>query len=218
MKDTSGLQSNSYLNSLHSIGVYESIIGPYIDNKPTIQAILQNERTNDRRQRKEPPYIKVYTKNTVEQFINRYMVGASKAQVLVLVSPFISILEGEPYELKDILKRAERDHTRVYVVTRKPEMAYQLQGIELLNRFSCVEIRYNSEIHAKLYISWGRELEESFAFFGSGNLTSGGLRYNLELGMMILARGDGKSIIRTLYHWGSHDIRVVSKLVKKIHQ
>ena len=116
---------------------------------------------------------------------------------------------------KDVLKRAKRDHTRVYVVTRKPEAEYQLQGIELLKKYSCVEIRYNPEIHAKLYISWGRELEESFAFFGSGNLTSGGLKYNLELGMMILGRGDGKSIVNKLYQWGSHDIRVVSKRCKK---
>ena len=43
---------------------------------------------------KEPPYVKLYTKNTVEQFIKRYMIGTVKAQSLVLVSPFISTLGG----------------------------------------------------------------------------------------------------------------------------
>jgi len=165
---------------------------------------------------KDPPYIKVYTKNTVEQFIKRYLIGSLKAQSLVIISPFLGTLEGENYQLKDILKRADKDHTRVYIITRAPEAEYQVQAIELLKQYSCVEIRYNPEIHAKLYICWGRELEESFAFFGSGNLTSGGLRYNLELGMMILAKGDGKNILKALYQWGSFDIRTVSTLIKSI--
>lgn len=167
---------------------------------------------------KEPPFLKVYTKNTVEQFIIRYIRGSVRAQSLVLVSPFISTLDGENYNLRDVLKKAEKERTRVYVVTRKPEAEYQFEGIELLKQFSGVEIRYNSEIHAKLYICWGRELEESFAFFGSGNLTSGGLRYNLELGMMILAKGDGKKILKALYQWGSFDLRTASTstLVKPI--
>jgi hypothetical protein len=174
------------------------------------------ESKPDRSRAKEPPFVKVYTKNTVEQFIKRYMLSSVKAQSLVLVSPFISTLEGETYNLKAILKRAEKDHTRVYVVTHEPEAEYQREGIELISRFDCAEIRYNSEIHAKLYICWGREVEESFAFFGSGNLTSGGLRYNLELGMMILARGDGKNILKALYQWGSFDIRTASTLIKSI--
>lgn len=185
--------------------------------QPVIERLADLAQEADQKQKiKEPPFIKVYTKNTVEQFVKRYMLGSVQAQSLVLVSPFISTLDGEIYDLKQILKRAEKDHTRVYVVTRTPEAEYQFRGIELLKKFSCVEIRYNLEIHAKLYVCWGRELEESFAFFGSGNLTSGGLRYNLELGMMILAKGEGKNILKALYTWGSHDIRVQSKLIKSI--
>lgn len=165
---------------------------------------------------KEPPFLKVYTKDTVGQFIKRYMLGSVKAKSLVLVSPFISTLENEVFELKDILMKAQKDRTRVYVITREPEAEYQIEGMKLLNRFSCAEIRYNSEIHAKLYICWGQEVEDSFAFFGSGNLTSGGLRNNLELGMMILAKGDGKNILRDLYQWGSFEIRIKSKLIQSI--
>ena len=165
---------------------------------------------------KEPPYIKVYTKNTVEQFLMRYLIGSVKAQSLVLISPFLGSLDGETYNLRNVLQKAVKDHTRVYVVTRPPEAEYQHQGIDLLKQFPCVEIRYNPEIHAKLYICWGRELEESFAFFGSGNLTTGGLRYNLELGMMILAKSEGKNILKALYQWGGFDIRTTSTLIKPI--
>jgi len=146
------------------------------------------------------------------------MLSSVKAQSLVLVSPFISTLEGETYGLIDILMKAKKDNTRVYVVTREPEAEYQIEGMRLLNKFSCVEIRYNPEIHAKLYICWGREVEESFAFFGSGNLTAGGIKFNLELGMMILAKGDGKNILKDLYRWGSFEIRTTSTLIKSISQ
>ena len=79
-----------------------------------------------------------------------------------------------------------------------------------------MEIRYNADVHAKLYICWHREEEESFALFGSGNLTSSGLRYNLELGMMILARGHGKELVRELYDWSAHALRTKSERVKAI--
>lgn len=186
---------------------YTFLMGPDVILQPPIP---------NKNKLKDPPFLKVYTKNTVEQFIKRYILSSIKAQILVLVSPFISTLDGELYCLKDVLNKAQKDHTRVYVVTRKPEAEYQLSGVELLKQFSCVEIRYNPEVHAKLYICWGRELEESFAFFGSGNLTSGGLRYNVELGMMILARGEGKYILKKLYQWGGFDIRTVSTLIKPI--
>jgi phosphatidylserine/phosphatidylglycerophosphate/cardiolipin synthase-like enzyme len=85
-----------------------------------------------------------------------------------------------------------------------------------LRRYPSTEIRYNPNIHAKLYICWGREAEDSFALFGSGNLTVGGLKQNIELGMMILSRGYGKKLIRDLYHWGAHDLRINpnSRLIK----
>jgi len=215
MDELVGVQSIYKIDPISDLGVVD-ISNPSKQEIITNQTLIQKEISKGNRSTKEPPYLIIYTKNTVEQFLKRYMLGSLKPQTLVLVSPFISTFEGEPYELKDVLHRAKRDRTLVYVVTRKPEAEYQLRGIELLRKFPYVEIRYNPDIHAKLYISWGREIDESYAFFGSGNLTSGGLKNNLELGMMILARGDGKSIINKLYKWGSHDIRVISKIEKQI--
>ena len=51
---------------------------------------------------------------------------------MVIVSPFISDLAGEMYELKDVLKKINADHTRTYVVTQPPRETYQQVGMELL--------------------------------------------------------------------------------------
>jgi hypothetical protein len=163
-----------------------------------------------------PPFAQILTEHTVEHFLRRYLVSPTPPHVMVIVSPFISDLAGEMYELKDVLKRINIDRTRTYVVTRRPREAYQQVGMRLLNESPYVEIRYNPDIHAKLYVCWHREEEESFALFGSGNLTSGGLRYNLELGMMILARGHGKKLIRELYDWSANALRTRSERVKAI--
>jgi hypothetical protein len=163
-----------------------------------------------------PPFVQILTDRTVEHFLRRYLVGSAPAHVLVIVSPFISDLAGEMYDLQDMLKRINADRTRTYVVTRPPREAYQQVGMQLLNESPYVEIRYNPDVHAKLYICWHREEEESFALFGSGNLTSGGLRYNLELGMMILARGHGKKLVRELYDWSANALRAKSVRVKPI--
>ncbi len=163
-----------------------------------------------------PPFAQILTERTVEHFLRRYLVSSTPPHVMVIVSPFISDLAGEMYELKDVLKRINTDRTRTYVVTRPPHEPYQQAGMELLKMSPYVEIRYNPDVHAKLYICWHREEEESFALFGSGNLTSGGLRYNLELGMLILARGHGKKLIRELYDWSAVALRTKSERVKPI--
>lgn len=163
-----------------------------------------------------PPFAQILTERTVEHFLRRYLVNPMPPHVMVIVSPFISDLVGEMYELKDVLKRVNADRTRTYIVTRPPREAYQQAGMDLLKMSPYVEIRYNADVHAKLYICWHREEEESFALFGSGNLTSGGLRYNLELGMMILARGHGKKLVRELYDWSANALRTKSERVKAI--
>lgn len=164
----------------------------------------------------EPPYIQLLTERSVERFLQRYMITSARPQVLVLVSPFIGDLVGQLYSLQDLVKRLGADQTRAYVVTRPPRDEYHRAGLAVLEQSPYVEIRYNSDVHAKLYVAWNREEEDSFALFGSGNLTASGLRYNLELGMMILSRGQGRALVRDLYQWGSQVLRTVSTRVKPI--
>lgn len=163
-----------------------------------------------------PSYAEVITQRPVERFLQRYLLGGVVAQTLVIVSPFIGDLAGTPFELRSVTKKAVADGTRLYVVTREPSEAYHLAGVEVLQDCPLVEIRYNRDVHAKLYLVWSRDETESFALFGSGNLTESGLRHNIELGMMIFARGHGRAIVRDLYQWSSVGLRSTSQRIKAI--
>lgn len=162
-----------------------------------------------------PFYAEVITARPVQRFLHRYLVGGV-AQTLVIVSPFIGELAGTRFSLRSVCQKAMADNTRVYVVTRQPRAEYHHAAVDLLKQWPLVEIRYNPDVHAKLYVVWLREEKGSFALFGSGNLTEGGLRYNIELGMMISARGRGRAIVRELYQWASVTLRSRSKRVKAI--
>jgi hypothetical protein len=163
-----------------------------------------------------PPYAQVITKRPVERFLQRYLLGGVVAQTMVIVSPFIGDLAGTPFELRAITEKTIADHTRLYVITREPRELYHQAGIQILQQCPLAEIRYNPDIHAKLYVVWSRDEAESFALFGSGNLTESGLRHNIELGMMIFARGHGRAILCDLYQWGSYSLRTMSRRVKAI--
>jgi hypothetical protein len=154
-------------------------------------------------------YLQLLVERSVERFLNRYM-STSGQQVLLIVSPFIGDLEEESYKLSDVIKKTLSEKGRIYVITREPRDKYHKEGLAVLQQSSNVEVRYNPDIHAKLYVSWNRTEEESFAMFGSGNLTSSGISYNLELGMMILSRGFGRKLVRELYSWGNN-LRTQSK-------
>ena len=162
-----------------------------------------------------PPYSEVITERPVQRFLHRYLAGGV-AQTLVIVSPFIGDLEGTPFDLRSVCQKAMGDKTRVYVVTREPRAQYHHGAVALLKQWPLVEIRYNPDVHAKLYVVWRRQESDSFALFGSGNLTESGLRRNIELGMMISARGRGRAIVRELYQWASVALRSRSKRVKAI--
>ena len=103
----------------------------------------------------------------------------------MIVSPFIGELAEERFKLSDVLNKALREKTRVYVITRSPSEEYHRISLEILDSYPNVEIRLNSEIHAKLFVCWCRDEVESFALLGLATLPSGGFRSNLELGMMI---------------------------------
>ena len=163
-----------------------------------------------------PPYAQVVTERPVERFLQRYLLGGVVAQTMVFVSPFIGDLAGTPFELRAVTEKAVADRTRLYVITREPREPYHQAGVELLQQCPLAEIRYNPDIHAKLYVVWSRDETESFALFGSGNLTESGLRHNIELGMMIFARGHGRAILRDLYQWSSFILRTMSQRVKTI--
>ena len=162
-----------------------------------------------------PPYVRIFTERSVDLFLQKYLLCSTFPQILVIVSPFISDLAGEQVDLKDIVAKITKDKTQTYVITRSPKELYQQSSIAILNQSPYIEIRYNEDIHAKLYLCWCRKKEEdSFALFGSGNLTTGGIRRNLELGMMIFSHDHGRTLIRDLYEWATVGLRSQSIRIK----
>lgn len=165
-----------------------------------------------------PTYIQILTERSVERFFQRYLISSVQAQSIVIVSPFIGQLADTSYTLNDLIQKSQKDGARIYVITQEPHEEYHQIALSVLEKSPTVEIRYNPNVHAKLYVCWSREEEESFALFGSANLTSGGYRYNIELGMMILSKGFGRNLVRNLYQWASNELRTDtnSKRVKAI--
>ena len=56
-----------------------------------------------------------------------------------------------------------------------------------------IEVRYNASIHAKLYVATAERDADSFALFGSGNLTTQSIESNIELGMLVYGEGPAGS-------------------------
>ncbi len=163
-----------------------------------------------------PSGIQIVTTRPVEKFLQRFLLSGIASQALVLISPFMSKMENSSYNLSSVIEKVNRDRTRLYVVTQPPKEIYQMETIQMLQKCKYSEIRYNSDVHAKLFIAWNRDETESFGLFGSGNLTEGGLRNNIELGMMILSRGYGKQLLRELYQWSTFGVRSSSERIKAI--
>lgn len=80
------------------------------------------------------------------------------------------------YSLRDVRKKAEEERIRTYVLTREPAEPYQMEAMEVILGSPWIELRYHPAIHAKLYVAMGEREPDSFALFGSGNLTAAGSR------------------------------------------
>lgn len=189
---------------------------PYFRRMIELELVLQGQlNQSPERVRLQRPYAQLITTNAVAKFLQRYFATAAP-RVLVIVSPFISALTSESYSLEDLVRHVNKHGTRTYVITTEPKDVYHSESVAVLEASPFIELRFNPDVHAKLYVAWHEEQDESFALFGSGNLTTGGVRHNLELGMMILSRGPGKMLVRQLYEWGSAVLRTRSRLVKAI--
>jgi len=113
--------------------------------------------------------------------------------------------------------KIEQDSIPTYVITCEPQENYHRLGVEQLMECRNAEIRFNSSLHAKLYVAMSQDIRAAFALFGSANLTVGGYERNIELGMMVYGHGRGREVINELYRWGTTRLRTASgtKLVKR---
>lgn len=162
-----------------------------------------------------PTFVKI-TEKPVEDFLKRLFLSDMKPLNLIIITPIMGSLTGTRYSLERLREKIEAEKIPTYIVTRKPEERFHIEALDILMKSDFVEIRYNNSLHAKLYICMGKDT--GFALLGSGNLTHTSIEENIEIGMLIFYRGQGKQILHELYHWGSIRLRTLeeSKVVKKI--
>jgi phosphatidylserine/phosphatidylglycerophosphate/cardiolipin synthase-like enzyme len=127
----------------------------------------------------------------------------------VLVSPFINSLADHRHSLAALSQKIASERVCTYVVTRKPVEPWQVEAVNLLNGNPWIEIRFNESLHAKVFIAASTVETESFALFGSGNLTGRAAAGNLEVGMMLLARGLGRPLVHQLHYWATNQLRIL---------
>jgi len=163
-------------------------------------------------------YAEILYHRTVERFIQRLVLREPVVRNLCIVSPFISPMTGSRYSLALLRAKIEREKIPTYVITREPIEPYQFEAAAVLEQCPWIEVRYNPSVHAKLYVVQSTRESESFALFGSGNLTSKSIERNLELGMMIYSVGPGRDLVKELHYWAAVRLRQLteSKLVQPI--
>lgn len=163
-------------------------------------------------------FIRLVKEKTVEQFLQRLFLRDILVRSLCLVSPFINTLEGSRFTLSHLSEKISREHIPTYVVTRSPIEPYQKEAIAILSKNDWIEIRFNNTLHAKVYVTTAIPESESFVLFGSGNLTGQSIESNIEVGMIIVAQGQGRPLVEELSYWAGNRLRVLeeSKLYQPI--
>jgi len=142
--------------------------------------------------------IRLVSDKVTEYFFGELM-STTDCCKLSIVSPWISQMSGERYNLTSILDKVEKDRISTLVITRRPIWPYHQTAISILERSDFVQIRYNDNLHAKIYVCENAKTP-SFALLGSANLTSQAIRAH-EAGVFVVARDDGEHLFNDLLHW-----------------
>ena len=163
-------------------------------------------------------YVKLLTDRTVEKFLLRLFLRKTRLRSLCIVSPFISAMSDSRFSLLDLRNKVEREQIPTYVITRKPILPYQIEANETIYGCPWIELRYNPSIHAKVYVACAERDADSFALFGSGNLTAKSIQSNIEIGMLVYSQGPGREILREINYWANVRLRTLreSKLIQPI--
>jgi len=163
-------------------------------------------------------FAELVTERTVERFLLRLFLRDARFRGLCIVAPFISALQDARFSLRDLREKVEQERVPTYVVTREPTETYQAAAMSVLLGSPWIELRYNSALHAKVYIATAEHAPDSFALFGSANLTSKAIETNVELGMLVYSDGPGREILRELHYWASVRVRTLreSRLIQSI--
>lgn len=144
--------------------------------------------------------IELLTERMIERFLLRLFLRETKLRCIYIAAPFIASLSNSRFPLLEFRKKIEREQIHTYIISQEPDADYQKEAMQILTGCPFLELRYNPFLHAKLYMVLSEAERDSFALFGSGNLTSKALEHNIELGMMIYNVGPGKEMLCRLEH------------------
>jgi len=163
-------------------------------------------------------YAEIITSKPVQKFLLKFYLSDVHIESLILVSPIVGTLEGTRVTLDAVCKKAVEKGILTYVITCPPDDEYHQKAVDTIKSYDPIELRFNESLHAKLYVCLCKDESQSFALLGSGNLTRNSIENNIEIAMMIYARGGGREILRELSRWGLERLRTLNdtKLVKKI--
>ncbi len=151
----------------------------------------------------EERFVTVVREGGHSLFFERFM-EAVEVTSLVIVSPWIQSLDGEPISLKDILWSIEKRKVPATVIMRSPtKEPLNRDAAELFEGCPFITLYYNNDLHAKIYVC--RCQPFGFALLGSANL-SGRATRALEVGLLIEGKGAGCAIIEELEILGKEDI------------
>lgn len=165
-----------------------------------------------------PSWVEVLTNRPVEHFLRRVVLTQQPIDYLVLVSPFIGPLRHVTPTMQSLVEKIDRARIPTYVVTNEPDRGYphHQAAVDILSRSRYTEIRYNSSLHAKVYVCKARQV--GFAMLGSGNLTETSITKRIEVAILVNDKGPGAYVFNELWVWGSQRLRQFreSHLIKRM--
>ena len=169
-----------------------------------------------------PNFAMILRERVVEQFLIRFDAVGHRADELLIVSPVLGTLYGTRNTLERLGHVLRSKRIRTYLVTRSPDNDLtrgapgHRPALETLGSVDGLEIRYNDNLHAKLYVCMCRDRQSSFAVIGSANMTRSSIERNIEVGIMIRYAHQGRNMIDELGYWVKNRLRLQAELAKPI--
>lgn len=151
----------------------------------------------------EEQFVTVVREGGHSLFFERF-IHAAGVTSLVIVSPWIQGLLGEPISLRDIIWSVEREKVAATVIMRSPRKEpLNEEAAQLFRGCPFITLFYNNDLHAKIYVC--RCQPFGFALLSSANL-SGRATRALEVGLLLEGKGAGRAVIEELEILGKEDI------------
>lgn len=158
----------------------------------------------------------VVRKGVQNTFASRLRRAGSATKRVIIASPWITAQSARNSALKQIVHTITDNGIPTYVFSRPPETPSEVLGLEMLAKCQTVELVYNPNLHAKLYVCIA-PYPFGFAVLGSANMTTHSDAL-YEIGLIVLAAGGGEAIIKELASFGLDYLRTrpESQVVKKM--